>query len=97
MTISTPGQNGSLTFAANANQQISLQSTTTSGFNAPFSCDVDVRILKPDNTPLVNTTCMDGNASIGPTTIPTTGTYTIVVDPESASTGSITFTLVSVP
>jgi YD repeat-containing protein len=97
MTISTPGQNGSLTFAANANQQISLQSTTTSGFNAPFSCDVDVRILKPDTTPLVNTTCMDGNASIGQTTIPTTGTYTIVVDPESASTGSITFTLVSAP
>lgn len=97
MTLSTPGQNGSLTFSATANQRISLQSTTTSGFDTLFFCDVNASILKPDNSPLVNPTCMDAGGSIGATTIPTTGTYTIVVDPAEASTGSITFTLVSVP
>jgi len=97
MSLSTPGRNGSLTFSANANQHISLQATDVSGFNVTFDCDVNVSILKPDSTPLVNPTCMDNGGTIGSTAIPTTGTYTVFVNPAGPNTGSLTLTVTSVP
>ena len=97
MSLSTPGRNGSLTFPANANQHISLQATDVSGFNVTFDCDVNVSILKPDSTPLVNPTCMDNGGTIGSTAIPTTGTYTVFVNPAGPNTGSLTLTVTSVP
>jgi YD repeat-containing protein len=97
VSLSAIGQNGSFTFSANANQHISLQVTDASGFNTPFECDVNVSILKPDNSPLVNPTCMDAGGTIGSTAIPTTGTYTIFVNPVGTNTGSLTLTLTEVP
>jgi YD repeat-containing protein len=97
VSLSAIGQNGSFTFSATANQHISLQVTAVSGFNTTFDCDVNVSILKPDNSPLVNPTCMDFGGTIGSTAIPTTGTYTIFVNPAGPNTGSLTLTLTAVP
>ena len=37
---------------------------------------------------------MEGSGSIGATTLPVTGTYTITVDPTVAATGNLTLTIV---
>jgi hypothetical protein len=97
VSLSAIGQNGSFTFSANANQHISLQVTNVSGFNTTFDCDVNVSILKPDTSPLVNPTCMDFGGTIGSTAIPTTGNYSVFVNPVGPNTGSLTLTLTEVP
>jgi len=61
-------------------------------------CSVRVSILNPDGSTLVSPTFV-GTAGgfIDVQTLATTGTYTIVVDPQNADIGSITLTLYSVP
>jgi YD repeat-containing protein len=97
MTITTPGQNGSLTFSGTSGQRISLVGASSSFPNLTFGCELTVRIKKPDGSTLVGDTCMEGGGFIDATTLPATGTYTIAVDPGLNATGSITFTLYSVP
>jgi hypothetical protein len=53
-------------------------------------------MLNPDGTTLVSTTIGTAGGSLDPVTaLPTTGTYTIVVDPVGTYTGSMTLTLSS--
>jgi hypothetical protein len=87
--LTTPGQNGRLTFAGTANQRISLKvSGGPSG---------SIAILRPDDTTLVS-----GSSNIIPTffepqTLSTTGTYAIAINPSGANAGDLTFTLYDVP
>ena len=53
----------------------------TPGFNVTFSCDLNVTVLEARWQPLAGPACMDAGGNIGSTPLPTTGTYTIVVDP----------------
>lgn len=89
VTLSTPGQNGRYTFTGNTGQQITLRMTsvTIPGTNT-------VSLLNPDGTALVsyyNFTTSGG--FIDTKTLPATGTYTIIVNPEEANTGNVTLTL----
>jgi YD repeat-containing protein len=97
VTISNPGQNGTLSFSGTSGDRISLQriSGTISGQIA--GCDVNVSILNPDSSVLASATCMETSGFIDTKTLPSTGTYTIVVDPVSFATGTLTLTLHSVP
>jgi YD repeat-containing protein len=96
--ITTPGQNGAVTFAGTALQRISLEGAAGGTIGGQFiGCDVNVSILNPDNSVLAAATCMEGGGFIDVTTLPTTGTYTIVVDPVSWGTGNLTLTLYNVP
>ena len=91
ITTTVPGQNALYTFSGTAGQQISvnLTSSTYTGCNA-----VTVSILKPDNTSLGSTSlCNTTSGSINTLTLPTAGTYTLKVDPQGTTTGSITATL----
>jgi YD repeat-containing protein len=90
-TTTVPGQNGALTFSGSAGQRISLQSTS-----ATFASGEWISILNPDASTLVHW-FMYGAGFIDVMTLPSTGTYTIVVDPDSTSTGSLTLTLYDVP
>jgi len=93
VTIATPGQDASLTFSGTAGQQISLSLT-----NQSFSGNDNVTyyIIPPGGTTsnaiasLVSWT--SGNI-IANVTLPTTGTYTIFVDPVAGNTGSVTLQL----
>jgi uncharacterized protein YhfF len=94
LTFTAPYQNGRVTFPGTAGQRVTL------GVNfAPTACcTVNVSINKPDGTRLVAPVGVaSGNATIGPTTLPVTGTYTIVVDPFQTATGTVTLTLAEVP
>jgi YD repeat-containing protein len=96
LTTTTPGQNGKLTFSGTSGQRISLKGTN--GMTAQvLGCDVNVTILNPDSTVLAAATCMEGSGFIDVKTLPTTGTYTIKVDPVDIATGSLTLTLYNVP
>ena len=96
-TMLTRGQNGALTFTGTAGQRISLAGTDGISGQVGLGCDVFVSILKPDGSVLAAPTCMEGTGFIDVTTLPTAGSYKIVVDPASAATGSVTLTLHDVP
>jgi hypothetical protein len=84
ISITTPGQNGRVTFSGQAGRAVTISLTN---ITIPISF---VSILKPDGTPLVT------NQLVGPfpKTIPATptvdGTYAIVIDPQGTATGSMT-------
>ena len=87
VSFSTPGQNARMTFDGTAGQGLSLRLssvTVASSF---------VSILKPDGTTLVPQTSVGTAGRTITTTLPAAGTYTIVVDPQAAATGSLTLML----
>ena len=85
LTLARVGQIGRVTFSASVGQRLNLAVT-----NATLS--TALTILKPDGTNWI--TASVGNGSVVDTApAPTTGTYTIVLDPAAASTGSLTLTL----
>ena len=92
VTTTTPGQNARITFTGAAGQRVSLN--VTGGTN-PGS---NVTILNPDGSALSQTVGYGtGGTFVEPRTLPTTGTYTIYIDPWGGNTGSATFTLYDVP
>jgi hypothetical protein len=96
VTTTEPGQNVVLSFSGTANQRVSLRGTDGISGQIGLACDVDVTIRKPDGSTLA-TTCMEGSGYIDATTLPTTGTYSILINPASIATGSLTLTLYDVP
>jgi hypothetical protein len=85
VTTTIPGQNASLTFSGSAGQRISLSQTNVFFWGTT--------IIKPDGTTLVSSS----SVYIDLQTLPTTGTYTLKIDPSDALTGSRTLTLYDVP
>jgi hypothetical protein len=84
VTLSTPGQNGTLTFSGTSGQQITVHLTSNT------ISSVTVKLLKPDGTLLTSTISGSSSFNLSSQTLPSTGTYTIVIDPGGANTGSIT-------
>lgn len=92
MTTTVPGQNGQLSFSGTAGQRITanISNVNLTGGNGY----VDVHIKKPDNSTLVSSTFISsGGAFINTQTLTVTGTYTIFVNPQTANTGSVSFTV----
>ena len=95
LTTTTPGQNMSLTFSGTAGQRVSLLSQPASSIvNACYT----VTLTQPDgSTQLYNNfSCSASNFS-DILILPTSGTYTIFLNPSKMGTGMVTFTLYSVP
>ena len=89
-TLTVPGQRARYTFSGTAGHWVNL------GLTAVSITSSTVSMLKPDGTTLVSTSIGTGGGSLDPTTtLPTIGTYTIIVDPSGLSTGSMTLTLTS--
>ena len=89
-TIATVGQNARYTFTGTAGQWVSF------GFTAVTIPSANVTLLKPDGTYLTSTSIGTGGGSLDPpTALPTTGTYTVTVNPAAAYTGHMTLTLSS--
>lgn len=92
MTVSVPGQSARLTFSGTAGQQVSLVLTSVTIY------DGYVYIAKPDSTTLPGWSYVNsGGGFINTQTLPTTGTYTIILDPSNNYTGNATLTLYDVP
>ena len=92
-TVSTtvPGQNAGVTFNAVSNQKVSVKV-------GPSCCTTRVSIIKPNGAVLLAAMTMAaGGGFVDTVTIPTTGTYTILVDLQGPATGDVTLTLYDVP
>jgi RHS repeat-associated protein len=91
------GQNASLTFSGTAGQRIFLNVPASEWKYPSGCCNVQLSVQKPDGTKLVNPTFISGGSNIDTVTLPTTGTYTILLDPKGANTGSGALTAYLVP
>jgi subtilisin family serine protease len=97
VTASVPGQNAAATFAGVAGQRISLALTNVT-IGASSCCSARVSITKPDGSTLVFGTPFGTSGGFVDTkTLPVSGTYTILVDPQLGDVGSATLTLYDVP
>src|SRR5918911_3643058 len=96
-TTTTADENATLTFSGQAGQRVSLALTNVT-IGTSNCCSTLVSIRKPDGTVLgsaVNVGTLGG--FVDTKTLPVTGTYTILVDPQGTATGSITLRLYDVP
>jgi YD repeat-containing protein len=83
VSLGTPGQKGTLTFSGTASQQVTVRVTNnTMG-------TVTVKLQKADGTVLKSSSSILGSFNLATQTLPETGTYTIVIDPSKAGTGSM--------
>jgi YD repeat-containing protein len=90
LNLTKAGQTARYTFSGTSGQWVSL------GFTAVTIASSTVTLLKPDGTSLVSTSVgTSGGGLEPPSTLPTTGTYTVVVDPGGVNTGTITLKLMS--
>lgn len=80
LTISQVAQ---LTFAGTQGQQVTVRLTgNTMGYTT-------VVLKKPDLTTLTSTATSGTNFNLSTQTLPTTGTYTVLINPDGMATGSI--------
>jgi len=91
-TIALPGTTSSFTFQGTAGEKVSV---AISGSTIANQCDM-VALDGPGGAKLASDDCViDGVGSIASTTLPTTGTYTLVLAPEGADTGHLALRLSS--
>jgi hypothetical protein len=90
-TVSGPGGQSFLTFSATAGQKLTLD---INGASADFDGCGTVSVTDANNR-ILDYGCIksDGTGTMGPETVPTTGTYTIVVNPSALNIGSVTLRL----
>ena len=91
VTVGTPGQNVGLTFSGTTGQRVSLKAS-----NSTIASGV-LRILKPDGTQLGSTGFSNTGGYLDVLTLPVSGAYTVAVDPNGTSLGSVLLTLYNVP
>jgi hypothetical protein len=95
ISTTVPGQNATRTFNGTAGQRISFN------FTGVTMASVKVIVKAPGTSPptvLQRTFGTDGDF-VDPVTLPAgrTGLYTVTIDPQGASTGSVTLTFYNVP
>lgn len=88
MTSTRPGQRFQVTFNGSAGQLVTVRLT-----GSTLGC-VWGYLLKPDGTTLTSKTSCSASFDLTQSTLPTTGTYTVLVDPGITS-GSITVQVTS--
>jgi subtilisin family serine protease len=97
ITTHSPGENAWLEFDAEANRRIALRMSGVTIGPSPC-CSTYVSIFKPDGTALGSQTLVGTNGGFVDTrSLPATGRYRILVDPQQTATGSMTLTLYDVP
>jgi hypothetical protein len=87
VTLGTPGQNGSFTFAGTASQTVTVRVTGNT------MSTVTVKLFKPDGTQLATSTSLLSAFNLATQALPVMGTYTVTVDPNGANTGSLTLSV----
>jgi hypothetical protein len=88
VTISTAGQNAILTFSGTAGQQANVWLL---GSTIPGGCySLNLSVQKPDGSTLKSAQmCGQGNFGFSFLNLPTTGTYSVIIAPQNAATGSV--------
>jgi len=87
VTISIPGQNGSLTFSGTSGQVRTFQ-VTTSTISGGY-----VELHRPDGSYAGTYTCLTTGCTSSPATLDATGTWSLLVDPSGTATGTASIKL----
>ena len=91
LTTVVPGQNAIATFTGSAGERVAL------GISTPIGV-LRASMIAPDGTVVGGPLYMSaGNSFIDTVRLPTTGSYTILADPQDDRTGAVTLTLYEVP
>jgi hypothetical protein len=98
LATTVPGQNMSPTFSGTAGQRIFVNVPDVS-VGSSTCCSLLASIVKPDGSTMSGTTKYIGTSGgyLDTVTLPTTGTYTIFLDPQADATGSLAAGADSVP
>jgi subtilisin family serine protease len=97
VTTTAPGENARLTFAGTAGQRVSLLLSEVA-IGTSNCCAGKVSIMRPDGGTLASPTYFGAKGGfLDARTLPVTGMYRILVDPQNADTGSAKVTLYDVP
>jgi YD repeat-containing protein len=85
------GQNASYTFSGTASQQVMVR-VTNSNIRNPNNIvgTVTVKLVRANGTVLTSTTSSGATFNLAAQTLPATETYTVVIDPTSANSGTLT-------
>ena len=84
-TTTFAGQNALYTFSGTAGQQVSLNIMSST---YPGCLSLSARILKPDGSTLGSNSTCGSTLLVDSLKLASTGTYTVVIDPQGTSTGS---------
>lgn len=87
LTTTVPGQDGRLTFIGTAGQRVTVVTSQNT-----IGC-FKMAVTNPDGTNLYGPSLSCGSSSLGPMTLPATGTYTVRMLHSGAAIGSLTFTV----
>src|SRR5919108_653867 len=96
VTVSVSGDVANARFNGTAGQRVSLEMTGVS-IGTSACCGVKVTLLRPDGRVVALSTVGTNGGFLDTQTLPTTGTYTVAVDPQNASAGEATLVLYDVP
>jgi hypothetical protein len=90
VSTTVPGQNGTVTFDANSQDSLRIvASSVTTGVST--CCGSKVSVIGPLGTTVMLAKNVGTNGATWTLTVPSTGTYTIKMDPQASSVGGITF------
>ena len=92
--LTTPGQKGEWSFEGTNGQQVRGIIDASSVGSCAYGAH-KFRIVKPDGSTLISKNGICAGTTVGPVTLPSAGTYKLVVDPTTNYTGTVTVRLVS--
>ena len=89
VTLARPGQNGRVTFSGTSGQQVTVRVTGNTVGN------VTINVYRPDGSYLTAGGSAAASFNLTTTTLPTTGPYTITINPTTTTTGSLNLQVTS--
>jgi hypothetical protein len=94
-SVDTPGGQSRITFPGTAQQRIQVQ---ISDSTVPNSCST-IRLLDPSGTTVASGCIINGRGDLGDSgrLLPTSGSYTVVIDPAAADIGASTVRITLLP
>ncbi len=93
IAITTPGQRARYAFSGKADQIVAVQASK----GAFEGCGTTIAILKPDGSRLGSPQAICGGGGfLDQLSLPADGSYTLLVDPDGATTGTATVTMYTV-
>jgi YD repeat-containing protein len=91
------GQNATLTFSATAGQKLSFNVLGSTIGSSGSGCNLTVMGPSPSTTYITGgsagSCAYQGPTYVDTVTMPTTGTYTVLIDPQGASTGTVSISI----
>jgi hypothetical protein len=90
VSLGTPGQSAVLTFSGTAGQRVTVRASNVT-IGTSTCCSFVLSIKRPDGV-TVATALFGTNGGSVSATLAVAGTYSVVVDPQSAGAGSVTVT-----